>query len=104
MKNRYTKINWNIEEEKKLKSKPRAVAKRKSGNVTTNYSIMLQLYMIQKQEAANKAGAKFVKTDPPRASLSARMSVFVMGVVPFFTRLFDMFSRENKPSVSIVTE
>lgn len=104
MKNKYTKINWNVEEGRRKSAKAKPQVRRKDSTLTTNYSLMLQLYLINKEEAANRGGARFVKATPKKFSFMAKASSVIMGIVPFFSRIFDYFSRDSKTSVSMLTE
>lgn len=104
MKNKYTKINWNPDRGKSKSVKPKAVVRKKGGDVTTNYSLMLQLYLIKKEEAANKGVAKFKQPQPEKPGFITRTSALIMGIAPLFMRLFDMFHRESKASVTMITE
>lgn len=104
MKNKYTKINWDVERGKKKNTGPKALNRRKTSSVTTNYSLMLQIYLLNKEEAANRGKARFIKATPRKVSFVAKTSAFVMGIGLYFTKMFDYFTRESKASVTMITE
>ncbi len=102
MKNNYTKINRKIDLGKQKNLQKKMIRNKNSSRLTTNYSLMLQLYLIQKEEAANKSEVKYLKqARVKKPGLITKASLWIAGIVPFTTRIFDYFHRETKTSVSI---
>jgi len=102
MKHHYTKTTRKADHVKQKNLQKKMIRHKDSARLTTNYSLMLQLYLLEKEEATNKFGVRLRReTTAKNAGLITRASLWLAGLVPFSARIFDYFHRETNTSVSI---